>query len=261
MVSNRLLISHVFLCFILGSPALTPPAGNILPNSEFFALNGGTTATSASSPNGLPSTPPTTAQTSLLPPAGNYLPQFPFGQPGFLPYDLQQLRTANGIRPVPTSTTPSLPSNEHMSRLSPASSRNSSSSPPPTGTPTSSHLAPHHRHLLGKINNSVELNSTNEQSSDQDSDEEHIDVVKSAFVPILRPQLSTITTTAKLEMVVDSPLSSTGTNGSPSPQRQKCELKAPSSKKLVHETAPRANTSLTTKIKTESTQKQVWRPY
>ncbi|XP_063706334.1 segmentation protein Runt [Culicoides brevitarsis] len=246
---------------VKGSAALTPPAGNVLPGSnEFF---GNTTTSSANSPNGLPATPPA-APASLLPPTGtgaNYLPQFPFGQPGFLPYDLQSLRAASSLRPSTTTpTTPSHASTEHMSRLSPASSRNSSSSP--TGTPSSHHLAatPHHHHLLGKINHSLELNSTNEQSSDQDSDEEHIDVVKSAFVPILRPQTQQITTTAKLEMVIDSPLSSS--NGtSPSPPRQKCELKAPSSRKTTHETAPRANASPTTKIKTENTQKQVWRPY
>uniref|UniRef100_A0A336LL11 CSON012572 protein n=1 Tax=Culicoides sonorensis TaxID=179676 RepID=A0A336LL11_CULSO len=250
---------------VKGSSALTPPAGNIIPNTELFGLNTGTTTTAsaANSPNGLPSTPPSSAP--LLPPTGTYLPQFPFGQPGFLPYDLQSLRATNGLRPgvaPPTTTTPTLTSNEHLSRLSPASSRNSSSSPTITGL---SHPISHSHHLIGKINNSLELNSTNEQSS-EDSDEEHIDVVKSAFVPILRPQQSTIKTTAKLEMVIDSPLSSTGTNGSPSPPRTKSNLKAPSSKKPVHESAPRANNSAspTTKIKSESTistQKQVWRPY
>lgn len=215
---------------------------------EFFGLNVGP----ATSPNGLPTTPP--AGPLIPPPSGNYLPQFPFGHPdllqksGFLPYDLQAFR-ANGFRPTPSTTAPSLPSNDRVSssHASPASSRNSSSSPPPAH-PGGAH-----------INNSVELNSTNEQSSDQDSDDEHIDVVKSAFVPILRPQSSTIQTTAKVEMVANSPMSA---GSSPSPPRQRCEMKAPSSKKPMHESAPRGDSSLKcTKFRGEAPQKTVWRPY
>lgn len=228
---------------------MTPPAGGVLTGvqSEFFGLNSGP----ATSPNSLPTTPP--AGPLIAPPTGNYLPQFPFGHPdllqktGFLPYDLAAFR-ANGMRPTPSTTAPSLPSNDRVSssHASPTSSRNSSSSPP---------MAPSGPH----INNSVELNSTNEQSSDQDSDDEHIDVVKSAFVPILRPQPPTIQTTAKVEMVVDSPMS---THSSPSPPRTRCDLKAPSTKKPLHESAPRSDASpKCAKFRGESTQKTVWRPY
>lgn len=237
---------------------MTPPAGGVLSgvSPEFFGLNAGP----ATSPNSLPSTPPSAPL--IPPPSGNYLPQFPFGHPdllqksGFLPYDLAAFR-ANGMRPTPNTTAPSLPSNDRVSssHASPASSRNSSSSPP-MGAPTGPH-----------INNSVEFNSTNEQSSDPDSDDEQIDVVKSAFVPILRPtiqvtsiQTPTIQTTAKVEMVVDSPMSVTS---SPSPPtRIRCDLKAPSSKKPIHEMAPRSDLSpKCTKLRSESTHKTVWRPY
>jgi RUNX transcription factor Runt len=139
-------------------------------------------------------------------------------------------------------------------RLSPASSRNSSSPPP------NNQLTPNH-----KINSSIELNSTHDQSShssSEDSDEEQIDVVKSAFVPILRPSLTaTITTTT----IPDS----TVREQSPSreiPPKIKCELKAPSSKKLnLHEKATQEGPrSPETKLKSPSIMQQhktVWRPY
>lgn len=84
-------------------------------------------------------------------------------------------------------------------------------------------------------NNSVELNSTNESDGDE-SEDEPIDVVKSAFVPPLPRPLSC-------------------NSSSPSPTRR-CDLKAPSVKKPQHESAaPRS-----VKIKQEAP-KTVWRPY
>lgn len=182
-----------------------------------------------------------------------YLPPFPFAshpdllhKSPFLPYG--SLRTPHPI------TTAQLPEQQQMNngRLSPASSRNSSS--------PNNHSTPNH-----KINSSIELNSTHEHSShssSDDSDDEQIDVVKSAFVPILRPSLTaTITTTNTPDSTVkeNSPLRDV-------PMKIKCELKAPSSKKLLlHE---RANLEISrspdTKLKSPTILQQnktVWRPY
>jgi RUNX transcription factor Runt len=143
---------------------------------------------------------------------------------------------------------------QQQQRLSPASSRNSSS------PQLNNQSTPNH-----KINSSIELNSTHDHSShssSEDSDEEPIDVVKSAFVPILRPSLTaTITTTTTPDSTVKEQ--------SPSreiPMKIKCELKAPSSKKLnLHERAPQdAPTSPDTKLKSPTIMQQhktVWRPY
>ena len=184
------------------------------------------------------------AQSALTPPAtqligspASYLPH-PFTTP-FLPYDISPLR-ANNLRTLhQQSATMTIPNNADFitsSRLSPASSRNSTSSPP-SSTPQQ------------KINNSIELNSTNEHSSDE-SDEEQIDVVKSAFVPILRPPVAHIEITVKAENVEP---------------KTRCELKAPSSKKLnTHETAPTGPKSPDTKLKSpviKQERKTVWRPY
>lgn len=251
------------------------PSAQSMPN-EFFNLNAAVAAASVS-PNSLPTTPPA----QLLSNSANPLvgmPQFPFGHPdllpktGFLPYDLALAqrnalnRSNGGGQHHLNTTTPSLPSNDRGSsaHLSPASSRNSSSSPPPSAAA----FALHHHASTPKINHSIELNSTNEQSS-EDSDDEHIDVVKSAFVPILRPQQQQqhhqnqqINATAKVNMVMNSP--PTSCSSSPSPPKVKCDLKAPSSKRSVHHEQSRPN-SLSpkcTKIKQEpATPKTVWRPY
>lgn len=191
---------------------------------------------------GLPdfvSQPPVLPQT--IPSPAAYLPQFPFGahpellpKSPFLSYDFQNLRHHSLIHQTTTSSS-TIPSND--SRLSPASSRPSSSSPP----------------SQNNINSSIEINSTMDHSSD-DSDDEQIDVVKSAFIPILRP-------TTKVEIadstVQDKPI----ILETKIPIRQRCELKAPSSKKPIHETAPTGPKSPETKIKAITVQKSVWRPY
>lgn len=139
---------------------------------------------------------------------------------------------------------------DQQQRLSPASSRNSSS------PPSNSQTTPNH-----KINSSIELNSTHDHSShhssSDDSDDEQIDVVKSAFVPILRPSLSaTMTTTSTPDSTVKEQ--------SPSreiPQKIKCELKAPSSKKLhLHERSGSPETKIKSPTITQQ-HKTVWRPY
>lgn len=191
-------------------------------------------------------------QSALIPPPSSvYLPPFPFSahsdllhKSPFLPY--------GSLRPSHPIVGAQMP--EQQQRLSPASSRNSSS------PPSNSQLTPNH-----KINSSTELNSTHDHSShssSEDSDDEQIDVVKSAFVPILRPTLSaTITTTNTPDSTVKEQ--------SPSreiPQKIKSELKAPSSKRFhLHERALQdGQRSPETKIKSPTITQQhktVWRPY
>lgn len=224
---------------IPGSPPLplTPGSGTSLPSiptPEFIPIPG--------SQPGMPNS-------TLLPTPPGYLPAFPFAahqellhKTPFMPYDFPStLRQAAGRLIQTASTNGQLPSTEL--RLSPVSSRPSSSSPPST---TSINI---------KINNvSMEINSSHDQSS-EDSDDEQIDVVKSAFIPILRPNIIP----AQIEMadstVQDKPIVRMTT---PVP-RQRCELKAPSSKKPSHDIGTSTETKL--KAPTISQQKTVWRPY
>lgn len=181
-----------------------------------------------------------------------YLPSpfHPFAHPEllcknpFLPYDLANLRNVsmNG-RPIYPHNT-SLPSEsaihrtpEHLnaSHLSPTSSRQSSSSPP-----SSTHSDP------------IKMNHSIKNESDE-SDDEQIDVVKSAFVPILKAN----SVAQSIVGVADST-----TINDQSESRVRCDLKAPSSRKPIHETAPTGPRSPETKIKSPiSAQKTVWRPY
>lgn len=203
---------------------------------------------------------------AVVPPA-SYLPPFHFAHPEFLsknpflPYDLANLRAVtngrtmhhiqhnfNAAAVVAASnghtTLQSISSdNLNTSRLSPASSRPSSSSPPSSG------------HSISiKMNATIDIQSMQENSS-EDSDDEQIDVVKSAFVPILRPNPTNQSIVGIADSTVHEPTITEAQN------RQRCELKAPSSRKPLHETAvgPR---SPETKIKSPiSATKTVWRPY
>lgn len=259
MVSFLLLLKHkdykslkcikkifYFLYFTV-SPALpgTVPA-TILPpglNPDFNPMQ--TTTTTQ------PPLPPTHA--NLGSQSAAYLPQFHFAHPDFLnknpflPYDLANIRAVTNGRTTMhlqhnTSMT-SVPPSEQLnsSRLSPASSRPSSSSPP-----SSAHS------VSIKINTSIEMQS-NHGNSSEDSDDEHIDVVKSAFVPILRPNTNNSIVGIPDSTVQDKPIIESN--------RQRCELKAPSSRKPVHQIAPIGPRSPETKIKSTNTQKTVWRPY
>lgn len=202
----------------------------------------------------------------LIPPSGgSYLPQFPFAHPDllhkhpFLPYDFASIQRNMSNRSQSSSGhTPSSPpiassNGDHLSssRLSPASSRPSSSSPP------SSHS------ISIKINSSLEINS-NHGNSSEDSEDEQIDVVKSAFVPILsRSAALRPAKQEKADSTVDERISDTS-----SPSRLstalRYDLKAPSSRKPMHETAPRPHSpTVETKLKPAAItqQKTVWRPY
>lgn len=238
-----------------------PTNGTVLPNGaneSFFPSlpSPPNSVASTTAPTGTTPVAPA-QQTALIPPPSSvYLPPFPFSahpellhKSPFLPY--------GSLRPSHPITPSQLPEQQQMNsaRLSPASSRNSSS-PPANNQSTPNH----------KINSSIELNSTHEHSShssSEDSDDEQIDVVKSAFVPILRPSLSaTITTTTTPDSTVKEQ--------SPSreiPQKIKCELKAPSSKKLLlHERASQdgsqsPDTKITKSPSITQQHKTVWRPY
>lgn len=214
----------------------------------------------------LPPTPPT-----LLPPPANgssataaaaasYLPPFPFHMANaaaaagatspemlpkhpFLPYDFQALAAARALhhhshhQQSPYSLPPHSLATE-SSRLSPVSSSRPSSS-----SPTSSS---HH-----KLNSSMDLH-------DSDSEDEQIDVVKSAFVPILRPKLEQADSTTTHSPVQDG-------NTTP-PPRSKCDLKAPSSRKpSLHIIAPQPQSPETKLTKPQALANghniAVWRPY
>lgn len=256
---------------IIGSPTLpTTNGATVLPNGTpdtFFP-------SLPSPPNSVASstvptiTSPTTptqqiTQTLIPPPTSVYLPPFPFAahpdllhKSPFMPYSA--LRAGLPSHPLTQGATQSTilgdSTNGNVGRLSPASSRNSTSSPPSNSQSTPNH----------KINSSIELNSTNDHSSHsscEDSEDEQIDVVKSAFVPILRPSITATITTP-------STPDSTVKEQSPSreiPIKIKCELKAPSSKKpMLHEKMPVGSQSPDIKIKVSTItqqQKTVWRPY
>lgn len=238
---------------IAGSPSL-PTNGTVLPNgvSESFFPSMPSPPNSVASTTA-PAGPNPGPQSALIPPPNSvYLPPFPFAahpellhKSPFLPYGA--LRPTHPLAPAQHSE-------QNGGRLSPASSRNSSS------PPSNNQSTPNH-----KINSSCELNSTNDHSShssSDDSDDEHIDVVKSAFVPILRPTMSaTITTTNTPDSTVKEELPTRDI-----PLKIKSELKAPSSKKLqLHEKAPQdVPRSPDTKLKSPSITQQpktVWRPY
>lgn len=257
-----------FLNLIAVSPTLpgTVPT-TVLPqlNAEFNPLQ-----TVASNHSPIMTHTATHSTATILPPQqaaavrsanGPYLPPFhPFSHPSeflcknpFLPYDFTSLRGITSVRPmhhiqqsasiVTDSSTISSQTPEHLStsRLSPASSRPSSSSPP---------SSQHSITITIKHNESVDV------AESDDSDDEQIDVVKSAFVPILRPNPSA----HSIVGIADSTTINDQMDSSPT--RTRCDLKAPSSRKPVHETAPVGPRSPETKIKSPiSTQKTVWRPY
>lgn len=156
----------------------------------------------------------------------------------FLPYDLANMRAMPNGRPMqPLSGDIVPPASLNALHVSPTSSRPSTSSPPSSA----------HSDTM-KLNTSVDV-----ADSDMD-DDETIDVVKSAFVPILRPN-------PMAEPTVRLADSTTVNDHADVPIRVKCELKAPSSRKPVHETAPRARTPETRLKSTITTHKTVWRPY
>ncbi|GAB0094032.1 ATP binding [Sergentomyia squamirostris] len=244
-----------------GSPTLPPSASTVLPpttvGSEFLPLaqSGANTQ-----PPTLPPTPPS-GNGLLPPPTAAYLPQFPFPMAPellpknpFLSYDFASLRAAHQ-RTLQQVNAPmsSVPSGDHC-RLSPASSRPSSSSPPSSQGATA------------KVNSSLDLNSNHDQTSD-DSDDEPIDVVKSAFEPVLKSKPENLSSNP--ETRDSSPTPPDPPTSSPTHGRLKCELKAVSSRRnVLHEIAPgvtglRSTPLNTTKIKsaTMPTQITVWRPY
>ncbi|XP_067636709.1 segmentation protein Runt [Eurosta solidaginis] len=218
---------------------------------------------------GPPGALPPSAAINMIPspPGSSYgavgLPQFPFNPvaaaAAFHPYNF----AAAGLR-VPshnlhnTSLDSSHGSTEHINaaHISPASSRPSSSSPPVhahnNNTNSNSGIA-------DKANNSLEQ-SLSDADPDIDSDDEQIDVVKSAFVPILRPPIVTRSTappTAVAEELIEKS----------TPPRARCELKAPSVMKVQYQHSAQTRQippeiTASTKLRAAvNATKTVWRPY
>ncbi|XP_018784754.1 PREDICTED: segmentation protein Runt isoform X2 [Bactrocera latifrons] len=193
------------------------------------------------------------------PPGSSYgvgMPQFPFNPvaaAAFHPYNL----AAAGLR-VPshnlhnTSIGSSHGSTEHISpvHISPASSRPSSSSPPAHAHNTSTASSNH------KANTSLEQ-SLSDADPDVDSDDEQIDVVKSAFVPILRPPIVARSLPSAVEELEKSQQKTQQQQ-----PRMRCELKAPSAMKTQCQTRQSPIITAATKLKAAvNATKTVWRPY
>lgn len=153
----------------------------------------------------------------------------------FITYDLANMRgmqAARPMQPLPADLMPAdlLPAaGLSAARDSPALSRPSTSSPP----------SPAHSEPTKWRPTSVE--------SDED-DGQTIDVVKSAFVPILRPN----------ERIADS---ATFNHHAQLHVRARSERKAPPARRPVYRPAPRVRTPETRLKAPITTQKSVWRPY
>ncbi|KAG7312136.1 hypothetical protein JYU34_001597 [Plutella xylostella] len=209
------------------APMATPPA---LPGAELFPFP----PAMASLPAG-----------GLLPPPGAFLP--PNGLLPFPPHPAElamkmppELSMKNGINPFDFTGLRNLQSNvssidASSAHLSPTSSRHS-------GSPRSMVNASPDR---SKADSKSDVNSTHEATMSDESDEEVIEVVKSAFHPARPASLA----------LRDARVQAADSTTRP----PRCELKAPSSRATrLHSSSP-----ISTKIVNGaiSTQKSVWRPY
>lgn len=172
---------------------------------------------------GSPSQPKIAARSGAFFPS----PLLPFSHP-FLPYGMPMTgRTMqHHIQPQTNFTSEltgiSNQSSEHTPQLSPSSSRPSASS-----SPSSEH------------SDSIKIGKYHDEQIN----------VESAFLPILKPDPS-IVGVADSRTVYDQV------------PRSRCDLKAPSSKKPIHATAPTVPRSPQTKLESLlSGPKPVWRPY
>lgn len=203
-----------FVIFMFQGSAGQLPAGLTPPNTDFYIPPGTTPAAGAFHTPG------------YLPPA-NILSFPTTTELTKLPYDNNSLTTIRNVPPSPI---------EQLSlRLSPASSRHSSS---PHTNATSD-------------GREQRIHSTLDQSNSEHSDDEDIDVVKSAFQPI--KSTSTVPEVQHPDSTVQDK----------EPFITKCELKAPTIKKSLTSISP-AKSPTSTKLHTAptiSTQKAVWRPY
>lgn len=150
-----------------------------------------------------------------------YLPAHPPQYPNFLPPNGILSQLSDAALPRPTMN----PLDQLSLRISPLSNSRS-----PTAQETKIH-------------------STVDQSTSENSDEEDIDVVKSAFAPIKPASL--------LLQEIQHPDSTVQDK-----ELKKNDLKAPSSKSIKSLTAPRSpNTKIGHSPPTISAAKSVWRPY
>ncbi|XP_054729884.1 segmentation protein Runt [Anastrepha obliqua] len=246
-------------------PPPPPPAGGAPTSAADFHSSQLTPP-----PVGAPGALPPNAAIGMIPspPGSAYgigMPQFPFNPvaaAAFHPYNF----AAASLR-VPShnlhnnSLSSSHGSTEHISpsRISPASSRPSSSSPP-------AHAHVHNISSGGvgedcnnKTNASLEQ-SLSDADPDVESDDEQIDVVKSAFVPILRPPIAARTIAPAGEQL-EKPVQPAP------PPRTRSDLKAPSMMKTQYQHTAQARQispeiTAATKLKAAmNATKTVWRPY
>ncbi|XP_077294093.1 segmentation protein runt isoform X2 [Arctopsyche grandis] len=221
-----------------------PGSSPAIPGSDFFSL-----ASSGLNP------------AALLPPPGTFLPSS--GLLPFAPHPAElalkslhpELTLKNGISPYDTFTNlgrslqSSVSSADALSvRLSPTSSRQSVS-PPATMTKSPEH------HKSPKTNSS-EVNSTNELNSSDDSDEETIEVVKSAFHPA-RPASLELREVKRRKIEVGE-IQHPDSTVQDKPKIGRNELKSPVMRSRGGSASP-TSTKLTSA--TVSTHKTVWRPY
>ncbi|XP_036319266.1 segmentation protein Runt isoform X2 [Rhagoletis pomonella] len=259
-------------------PPPPPPGGGAPGTAADFHAAQLTPPPQVGAPGGLP--PNAAIGMIPSPPGSAYgvgLPQFPFNPvaaAAFHPYNF----AAAGLRVPPThnmhntSLGSSHGSTEHISpaHISPASSRPSSSSPPA------------HVHNIstgsaggdGSGNNNKANTSLEQSLSDADpdieSDDEPIDVVKSAFVPILRPPTvsrATAPIAAAAAAAASTAAEELEKSRQQAPSRMRCELKAPSVMKVQYQHSAQArhispDITAATKLKAAvNATKTVWRPY
>ncbi|KAK4873558.1 hypothetical protein RN001_012918 [Aquatica leii] len=185
------------------------PPGNIQTPNDFYVPQG------ATPPSGFHN-PPYLSSTALLPLANENLPKVP-------PFDTFHIRTL-----------PPSPLEQLSIKLSPTS--------------TNRTVSPQVNRIRN-VQESPKIHSTMDQSNSEDSDEEDIDVVKSAFQPIKSASV--------LLQEIQHP-DSTVQDKEPT---RKCELKSPSSRKNSG-LSPKSPS--TTKLHTSpqiNATKNVWRPY
>ncbi|KAF5270175.1 hypothetical protein FQR65_LT05655 [Abscondita terminalis] len=190
-------------------PSLIKGGSGQLPQSDFYVPQGATPPSGFHNP-------------SYLSPSGALLPQ------------------------LSNENLPNVPSFQHIRTLPPSPLEQLSIKLSPTSTNRT--VSPQINRIRN-IQDSPKIHSTMDQSNSDNSDEEDIDVVKSAFQPIKSASV--------LLQEIQHP-DSTVEDKEPS---RKCELKSPSSRKNSSLSPKSPNT---TKLRTSpqiNATKSVWRPY
>lgn len=211
--------------FVIGSPATLPGSSPAVPGADFFSL-----ASTGINPS------------ALLPPPGAFLP--PSGLLPFAPHPTDLTMKSlhqSGLNPYDTFTNLSRSFQSNTSsadalsvRLSPTSSRQSVTPPAPSKSPDK------------------EINSTNDANSSDDSEDETIEVVKSAFHPARTASLELLERDAKRRKIEPREIQHPD-----STVQDKPKLKN-SAGKIRGGSASPTSTKISASV---STHKTVWRPY